>query len=290
MADAAKMQRNNSAVKQYSKQLITRPDAEAKLTKHGIPKAVFDVWLDDIDTLHKARVNIVCTKSLMKRYEHGEFDAGQLLQRAIAIGIPAANAELVVREAQCNLAAKGKDPSTAQLCDWMDRGLIQPPEFVARLQRLGWNEKDSMAILVQCSSKNGAANANRAAKIAKEDAAAQKKLDQMIQRQATAVAKQQAELERKNKQATVVRQKREGLLLDAADKLRGKIAMTLQEAAQQVRIQKTRVQTAYALSVDDAIAAVVKAVEDYDQNSGSEYADAVDDAAKAIIDLQDQLA
>lgn len=290
MADAAKMQRNNSAVKQYGKQLLSRPDAEAKLTKHGIPKAVFDIWLNDIDALHKARVNIVCTKSLMKRYEHGEFDPGQLLQRVIAIGIPAANAELVVREAQCSLAAKGKDPSTAQLCDWMDRGLIQPPEFIARLQRLGWSEKDSMAILVQCSAKNGAANANRAAKIAKEDAVAQKKLDQMIQRQATAIAKQQAESDRKNKQAAAVRQKREGLLLDAADKLRSKIVMTLQEGAQLLRTEKTRVQTAYSLSVDDAIAAIVTAVEDYDSASGANFADSVDDAAKAIIDLQDQLA
>lgn len=287
--DTAANRATNDAVAEYQKGLISNQQARTQMTADGLPAERIDQLLNKADDKRQAETNGVCATALVKRYVHGEFNAGDLQTKLVGVGIAPDFAEELVIRANCQQSAIGKDPTTAQLCEWLDLGLMTPAQFVERLERIGWQHDEAINILVQCQTKHGAARAKAAAAEAKAESAALAKAKAVEKRAATAVAKDIADRQRRIDKAAAARTKRESLMLDAADKLRGPLQLTLQESAQLIRTEKQRIQDAYALSVDDAIAAVVKAVEDWQPDQNTAFSDSVDDAAMALVALHDSL-
>lgn len=287
--DTAANRSTNDAIAEYTKGLISNNQARVQMAADGLPQGRIDQLLNKADDKRQSETNNICTAALVKRYLHGEFDAGDLQQKLVGVGVAPDFAEELVMRANCQQAAIGKDPTTAQLCEWLDLGLMTPAQFVERLERIGWQNAEAINILVQCQTKHGAARAKAAESEAKQEAAAMAKTKQLIQRQNTAIAKDEALRQRKAEQASKVAAKRESLLLDAADKIRGVVQLSLQESAALMRAEKNRVQSAYALQLDDAIAAVVRGVELYTADQNESLSDAIDSSATAIVALQDSV-
>jgi hypothetical protein len=66
--------------------------------------------------------------------------------------------------------AKGKEPTTAMLCDWYGLGLLSDTEYRVRLSRLGWSRDDITRIIGKCVADQQA-KAAKAAKAANKNGA-----------------------------------------------------------------------------------------------------------------------
>lgn len=58
--------------------------------------------------------------------------------------------EVTCWKQQCEL--KGKEASTAQLCDWYGLGFLSDVEYLSRLRKMGWSTADAERIIGKCQS------------------------------------------------------------------------------------------------------------------------------------------
>jgi hypothetical protein len=281
--DAAAAKANNVAAAQFRRGVIDRLTAEGRMQKAGMPADriafLLDMAVDEIET----DAQFKCAGFLIDRFVQGEFDANQLENMIRGLGIPAPHALAMRQRAECEREAAGKMPGTEQLCRWLELGLINAVQFIDRCKQLGWSDADATNILVACMTKINATRAKEAEAQAKRDAAAAEKLAKQLQKAAADVEKQRLLMERNRAAANKANAKREATIVDAGGKLAGLLGIPLSAAVQIVRDEKKRIQVAAALTVDDAIAAVVLAIDSGPVSPPSEFTGAVDDAASALL-------
>jgi hypothetical protein len=281
--DAAASFKGHSAVKQFKAGIITRPAAELALNADGIPAALQKKWLDDIAAELKAKAVFKCAKFLVQRFLHGEFGALQLQTQLVASGVPIAHAIPLVAEAQCHQAARGKDPPTAQLCEWYSAGLLGAADFLRRLAQLGWGHDDAMRIIERCAQKQSAIHANKAKAAAKDQMAQAMKSERASARAKAAVTADMTRRQRSAKLARAAIARRDRLLLNAAGRLSPKIGSDLATAADLVRLARLEVEKTTALTLDDVIAVIVKASEDKTVENAQTWQASIDEFAKAAV-------
>lgn len=280
---------NADTLRRYYSNEITRVAAEAELQADGLPAAEIRERLDKIELRLRNEANMTCGKLLLGRFALGEFNEQVLRNELANHFILGQHADAMIAMANCRKAAEGKDPATSTLCEWLDQGWIQPGPFVDRLERVGWSKADALNILQTCTAKNGAARARQAAALANREAAAMEKERKRIAAQGKDIERQRAAMQRKSEQAAKAKDKREATLLKAADRLRQLIQVDLPDASIMVRVSKRRLQEDSALSIDEAIAAVVLAIESGDFTTPDGYENAVDQAAIALLAQEEDL-
>lgn len=76
----------------------------------------------------------------------------QAVAALITAGWDASDAiyEVTCWKQQCDL--KGKEASTAQLCDWYGLGFLSDVEYLSRLRKMGWSTGDAERIIGKCQS------------------------------------------------------------------------------------------------------------------------------------------
>lgn len=281
--DAAAAKDNHWAVAHYRKGIISRDAADIEMRNDGLAAATIAKLLDRATAEVKAETRSKCAAFAVDRFIHGEMNADGLLLQLVGMGIPANMAQEMVNRAECELSAKGKDPSTATLCGWLELGMIEPVDFVQRLERVGWSNDDAVRILRSCLSKINVNRAREAEKQAKGEAADTEKQRREIEKFNKQIERERIAIIRRGEAAKKTQQRRENQILKAADTLRDALGIELSDAVRLVRAEKQRVQIEQALTVDDAIAAVVLAVESGQFESPDDFTAAVNDAGVSLL-------
>ena len=94
-----------------------------------------------------------CAKSIRSRFLTGEIDRGQAIRALTNQGHALEIADATVDGWQCELQSRSKQAQAGQLCKWYEIGLINDTEFVRRLERIGWMEKDALNIVAECTTR-----------------------------------------------------------------------------------------------------------------------------------------
>ena len=93
---------------------------------------------------------------------------------------------------QCELASKGKTVGAAELCSWVEQGILSADEFATRLLRIGYSPADASRVVKSCSNKIATKQAAKILKAQKEkdrQAAAAARDAEQRQKQADAMAR-----------------------------------------------------------------------------------------------------
>lgn len=156
---------------------VSDTELEADARTYGI---VGEEWTDTKDRLDKQAViktRRACTAGLHKRYMMGEFTDDQIVTQLIALGIGAGQADRVARGWRCEREAKGKQAGAAELCGWMEAGLISPFEHVQRLFALGYRGADVDRVRASCLLRINEKARKAALAVSKAESAARKAKD-----------------------------------------------------------------------------------------------------------------
>ncbi len=294
--DAEKSFDDHKAAKEYRDGLISKADATAEMTAAGLKAATVTDLLDKADKFLDNKAGQRCGNFLVDRFILGEFDGGQLRQELLGIGLQSQIADRIVRVAECELAAKGRQPSTAQLCQFLEQGSITQQEFNRRLITLGYSGDDAAGILLICTSKLTAKQQREAEKMAKQQAAEQKKQQNRMTKQFkqfdTAADKRRKNL----KTAKAAELRRERNIAAAADRLAKAEDKSLAVALIDIRAAVSSVRVDFLFTIDEAIQAVTLATAKLNDKPGGGFDDRLqavaahmagqtdDDKARQLID------
>jgi hypothetical protein len=79
-------------------------------------------------------------------------DSIQVQTRLVDLGLDADQAMSLAEAWSCERSARGKEFGAAQLCKMFDQGLISGPDFVSRLEKVGWDRDDAIKLFSTCSN------------------------------------------------------------------------------------------------------------------------------------------
>lgn len=145
-----------------TKSKITTAYVNGTIGKQEAIKGYRELELDDeqlnwtIEQADYLRV-IALRKQLMKsikcRFSACEYSPDQAVSALVNGGWDVSDAVYTVSCWKQQCTAKGKEATTAQLCEWYGLGLLSDFEYRKRLRRLGWSQEDSDRIIGQCVDK-----------------------------------------------------------------------------------------------------------------------------------------
>lgn len=225
-----------------------------------------------------------CVAATKKRYMIGEFDADKTRGILIGFGMDGSQADIVIEGWQCELAARGREFTAAQLIKLLDNGLLNPQEFVNRLRRLGYREEDGVKILTQWQIKQQLTMQKLSEKQNKE-------LEKQLMKQAAQAEKAKRQLERAQQQdqragerARQAQDRRDNALVKAARDYSVQEGIDIEAAYSYVKGCYTEMRKEYSLSLDESVQAVVVAIEKRPPSDEMELCKRIREVAEAMID------
>ena len=278
---------NHPAINEYKAGLITEQEMLAEFTDAGIPGVMQGKLKNDADRVLQVEIAKRCASAIKDRFFMGDLTEAQARAALSLMGMALQRINVEIEGWKCELTARGKQPSASVLCGWLDLGLIGAVEFVDRLEILGWTNEDALRIVAQCSQKLGDKRQREMEKQIKAQEAEIARRARELKRQQKALQKQSTDNIKAQNKIRKIRDRREAILLKAADKLRVKSKLDLPDAVLIVREAKTTVQNGYAMTVDQSIQAVWTAVDKFDPEEES-FAQRLQEVAQAMITFENQ--
>ena len=232
-------------------------------------------WLDGFDMGPEDRDEILsearrlsarisrakCAKSVRARFLTGEIDRGQAIRALTNQGHALEVADNAVDGWKCELDSKSKQAQAGQLCKWYEIGLINDTEFVKRLQRIGWSEKDALFTVAECSVRLSIKADKEAERQRKEaERETEKKLREL--EKAADKASKQLQKERKERLAELKKQAdRDASIVKYAKVHADRFGLSIPETYQVAVSALAQAQQVYGLSDDQAAFVLRTAVE-----------------------------
>lgn len=197
-----------------------------------------------------------CAANVRRRQMRGEVDkleAATLLQD---LGLDGDQAILLTEAWACERATRGKEFSGSQLCKLYSEGLITGPEFVRRLEVVGWSRDDAVKLYETCSRDLERKRRAEEIRILRQQEAEKEK----AARSAAAAAKQlkrEAEEEQAQRDRLAkLNQQRNKVLTDAGANWAKRFDGDLSEAIQAARRTYQAISRTTTLPKDSIIKAV----------------------------------
>lgn len=148
----------------YASSTITMQDALSELEKSGLSKEEATSTLQSAVVSSKAKARAKCIASIRRRFMLGDIDRDQIVKMLTDAGLDHEQALMMRTEWACELSYKTKEVTAQQLCDFFKSELISKEDFVKRLVRIGYPEKDAEKIAGVCEQKKEEADAKKATK------------------------------------------------------------------------------------------------------------------------------
>ena len=202
-----------------------------------------------------------CINALRKRFLSGELDEAEIRRRLKGLGLPPRRISTIMEALECEAESKGKEFSAAQLCKFLDLGVLTPEEFLQRLQKVGWTEPDAMRILIECRSRLGEKAARQAAAAARREAAAIAKDEREREKLARRIKRSQDTAEKNLAKAERAQANRERLLQKAAARLAQKLEIGIEFAADCIQGVWQVLTTDTVLTTSERVQTIVLTVE-----------------------------
>lgn len=138
----------------YRKGIATRAEALADVTATGIPIDVANKVLDRAASRAKWDTRQICLSSLRKRYLHGEFPRGELIQKLHGQQVDPDQARMLAERWECEKAASPRQITAERLCKWRMMSIITPEEFATRIGRLGYEASEAANMIAECEGRS----------------------------------------------------------------------------------------------------------------------------------------
>jgi hypothetical protein len=211
-----------------------------------------------------------CIRALRKRFLTGEIDEGVVRSELDAVGVKPGAADELVLSFRCEAQARGKQPSTSQLCQWLEQGAISPTEMRTRLERIGWSSADALNIVVQCTQRISERAARQAAKEARDERI-------RLEREARQREKTQREIDRDLKNAAKRRERaqraanrREKIVQRAVLKHAQQADIPIEDSGGAIHGLLRQLASDTSLTIDEQIQSIVLAIEKAKPDSNAE--------------------
>lgn len=255
---------NHPALKQYIAGTLDLADARSTMVDAGMNTQVIDRLITEADIAVDASFAVACQKGIKRRYLLGELDEGEAKSALQKSGTTQTRANRLVTNWQCEKSAVGKAIPAAKLCEWLARGVIDSPEFISRLTKIGYTYENASLMLQDCLTFVNEKRAREAEKLAKQQIDAQVKAARATEQANAKVARREAQLKAGREKQAKARINRQAQLLSAAAKLADKCDCTLDDSIGLVQSQVARLQTEFALTLDETLKTIILAVESWD--------------------------
>jgi hypothetical protein len=214
----------------------------------------------------------------------GELTPEEAEREWISVGITAERAAKLRKWVQCEQKSSGKSPPTNTLCEWFGRGAIGGGQFVDRLRKLGYDDADANNLLFDCASKLNLRQQQRAIKDAQEQARLQQKQRQAAEKLAKQLERDAVKKERTRRDMQRLRANRQSQIMSAADNIIKKCGCTVADAVAYAVSARDSAVTRYALTIDEALAALLVATAAWDGVSFDDLSDIVAANAQLAVD------
>jgi hypothetical protein len=254
---------DHPSIKAYSAGTISGRAASAAMIREGMNPDIVLMIIRNIDADIAAQQAIACQMGTKKQYMTGEFNAAQANANLVQYGIDAVRANLLVANWTCEKSATGKPVLAAELCNWMQEGLITQGDFVNRLITLGYSEVNAQLILGSCLIAFNKKQVKQAQQQAKQ-------AEQQAKQEAQQAAKAQAAIDRQNKQLAAARAKnakirsgRDRMMIAAGEQLYLKTGADLVDSIHKVKEMVDFTQSEHGLSLDESLQLVTVASEKF---------------------------
>jgi hypothetical protein len=253
--------RKSPLVKAAASLKITPAELRAQLAEMGVPPDIQAELVERALDMLKAATRADCTKNLAKRFMVGDYTAADAKAALVKLGHDPRFADEAVDGWVCRLNTKSKEVTAAQLCRWLELGIIDAVTMVRRLEILGWRTADATAIVADCSTKitTKAFKEQRAAaeKMRRELEKAAKEAGRAVEKQRKEYIKEQKAIEA----AKAAQDRRDKILVKSAKVYADRNGFDISETYSRFQALRANLKTTYALNDDEANQAVVLAVE-----------------------------
>lgn len=139
-------------VKQYAAGEINSGELRAELAEQGFEPDQADLAVSAGRARIEQARRKACSKATRRRFLAGEMDFIGVQTRLVDLGLDADQAMSLAEAWSCERSARGKEFGAAQLCKLFDQGLISGPDFVSRLEKVGWDRDDAIKLFSTCSN------------------------------------------------------------------------------------------------------------------------------------------
>lgn len=201
---------NSKPVKAYSVGMITAAELATQLGELGFDRDQIQYGIGLARHQMSQAKRKACSQGVKKRLMRGEFSAQDAKERLLELGLDLDQAEWLAEGWACERASKGKEFSGAQLCTMYDRGLISGPEFIRRLEQVGWSRDDAVRLFTVCAQ-----DLDRARRMA--DIKASREREKELEK-----ARRQAEKDQKKIEQAVAQEQAAKNRIDRLNKARNK--------------------------------------------------------------------
>lgn len=276
--------RNHVAVARYKVGVIERADAKATMQIDGMMASTAERLLKETDVAVNLEFVKACQQGIKRRFLMGELDRADAIAELNRRGTINSRAIEMVNWWDCELKSGEKQVSAAKLCEWLARGAITSVDFTSRLRKIGYSDTDAALMLDDCLISVSTAQAAKAKREAKEQAAEQNRIARILEKQAAQTARYNAQLQRNRQTAARLKTNREKTMLSAATELTPKCECHIQDALNLVRNESGRLVRDYALSIDESLQVVMLAAKEFTGPDTAEYVDICSRLAQAAVD------
>lgn len=263
---------------------LTLDDLRIELDRFQIDQDDKDAITDHAKKLAARKSAATCVKNLRKRFMVGDITADQAQTALLRLGHDVDVVDQAINGWQCELATKSKQAQAAQLCKWFSDGLLADVEFVTRLRRLGWSEADAFRIVAQCSLR-------LAEKIGKEQQRQQKEAERKLkeaakqaERAAQNQQKQQKLADKERLAEVKAEAKRDALLVKYSKRYADRHSLEIIPTFARVLAAKDAAMATHGIDDDQAVQAIVQAIDQEPKGSQDTLEDRIDQVAATVAD------
>ncbi|MFQ5928840.1 MAG: hypothetical protein ACE5MK_04020, partial [Acidobacteriota bacterium] len=191
-------------------------------------REILEAW-ERASLLRKGKLRKECVRAIRKRFQTGELEQAESVKELIELGVAIPVANDLLETWQCELAAMGKQAQAAQLCRWLQDGLVAPDEVFDRLIRLRWSHDDAVRLLRECEIRLQVKVTREQRRRLREVEAEQRRAEAERRRSDREFQRQSDRLARAREKARKSRERRQKMLTEAAERMAKKLGTELPE-------------------------------------------------------------
>ncbi len=279
---AGLQRRDHDSLKNYEVGTVIDVDAINDMVNDGIPVEVASSLIREATGDIQRDFVRRCIAGIKRRFLLGELDDAAAIAELVARGITNPRSIMMVDWWNCELKASEKLVSANTLCEWLGRGAITAADFLARLDRIGFDAVDAAMMLEDCLIKISAKRLKEAQKEARDEARDQARIRRATDRAAREIATTNRRLAAGRKTQARNRITRMKALHRIVDKLTDKTGADTGDAYALVESEIRRIQEERGLTYDEALQALLLATEEFTGVSLAEFPPIVTEVATRI--------
>lgn len=274
--------RHHPALRDLEVGVIDESDAITQMLDSGIPGQIAGGLATEVERDIERKFIVTCQNGIKRRFMLGELTAGEAIAELSNRKTTNSRAARMVDWWGCELKESERHVSANTLCEWLARGAITGPDFLSRLEKIGYSDADAALMLEDCLIKIDARRLKQMQKDAKDEAAEQQRRQRAIERANREVIKQQNQLAAARKRQANNRIRRIKQMHGIVDKLTDKLGGDTGDTYIFAEGQRKRIETDFSLTVDLALQTLVLAAEEFAGESQGELPPLIDEIAARV--------